>query len=246
MRVLVTGSDGYIGQVLVPMLERSGHEVVGLDSGLFRDCVFPGQPTAAPPTIWSDVRDVAADHLAGFEAVLHLAGLSNDPLGDLNPQVTYDINHAASVRLARLAKSQGVTRFVFASSCSNYGTSGDGFLDESAPVHPVTPYAESKVLAERDLKALAGDQFSPTYLRAGTKSDGLSWRPLVHVEDIAAAYRAVLEAPRERVHDQAFNVGATAENYRVLDVGKLAEEVVPGAQASRLPPAPAPTSATTW
>jgi nucleoside-diphosphate-sugar epimerase len=258
MRVLVTGSDGYIGQALVPMLERSGHEVVGLDSGLFRDCAFPGQPTAAPPMIWSDVRDIAADHLAGFEAVLHLAGLSNDPLGDLNPQVTYDINHAAAVRLARLAKARGVNRFVFASSCSNYGASSDGYLDETAPFNPVTPYAESKALVERDLRALADEEFSPTYLRAGTaygmsaklradlvvnniigfavttgqvliKSDGMPWRPLVHVEDIAAAYQAVLEAPREQVHDQAFNVGATAENYRVMRVAKLVEEVVPGA-----------------
>jgi nucleoside-diphosphate-sugar epimerase len=258
MRVLVTGCDGYIGHALVPMLQRSGHDVVGLDSGLFRDCVFPGQPRPEPATIWSDVRDVAADCLRSFDAVLHLAGLSNDPLGDLNPKITYDINHAASVRLARLAKTCGVQRFVFASSCSNYGASGDGYLDEDAPFFPVTPYAESKVLVERDLRALADERFSPTCLRAGTaygmsaklrgdlvvnnligfavttgqvliKSDGMPWRPLVHVEDIAAAYQAVLEAPREQVHDQAFNVGATAENYRVMRVAKLVEEVVPSA-----------------
>jgi nucleoside-diphosphate-sugar epimerase len=261
MRVLVTGSDGYIGQLLVPMLQRSGHDVVGLDSGLFRECTFPGQPAPVSDMIWCDVRDVAADALRGFDAVLHLAGLSNDPLGDLSPQTTYEINHRASVALARLAKASGVERFVFASSCSNYGASGDGYLDEEAPFFPVTPYAESKVLVERDLRMLADHRFSPTYLRAGTaygmsaklrgdlvvnnligfavttgqvliKSDGMSWRPLVHVEDIAAAYLAVLEAPRERVHDQAFNVGATSENYRVMRVAKIVEEVVPGAKIS--------------
>ena len=258
MRVLVTGSDGYIGQILVPRLQRSGHDVVGLDSGLFHECVFPGQPTSEPAMIWSDVRDVSADTLHGFDAVIHLAGLSNDPLGDLNPKITYEINHAASVRIARFAKACGVARFVFASSCSNYGASGDGYLDECAPFFPVTPYAESKVLVEHDLHAMADENFSPTYLRAGTaygmsaklrgdlvvnnligfavttgqvliKSDGMSWRPLVHVADIAAAYQAVLEAPREDVHNQAFNVGATAENYRVMQVAKLVEEVVPGA-----------------
>jgi nucleoside-diphosphate-sugar epimerase len=258
MRVLVTGSDGYIGQILVPMLQRSGHDVVGLDSGLFRDCSFPGQPISAPDMIWCDTRDVAADCLRGFDAVLHLAGLSNDPLGDLSPETTYDINYHASVRLAGLAKASGVQRFVFASSCSNYGASGDDYLDEEASFYPVTPYAKSKVMVERDLRALADDRFSPTYLRAGTaygmsaklrgdlvvnnligfavttgqvliKSDGMSWRPLVHVEDIAAAYQAVLEAPREQVHDQAFNVGATAENYRVMSVAKIVEEVVSGA-----------------
>ena len=259
MRVLVTGSDGYIGQLLVPMLQRAGHEVVGLDSGLFRKCTFPGQPTPVSDMIWCDVRDVAADALRGFDAVLHLAGLSNDPLGDLSPRTTYEINHLASVALARLAKASGVGRFVFASSCSNYGASGDDYLDEEAPFSPVTPYAESKVLVERDLHMLADDRFSPIYLRAGTaygmsaklradlvvnnligfalttgqvliKSDGMSWRPLVHVEDIAAAYLAVLEAPREAVHDQAFNVGLTDENYRVMRVAKIVEVVVPGSK----------------
>jgi nucleoside-diphosphate-sugar epimerase len=259
MRVLVTGADGYIGHVLVPFLQRAGHDVVGLDSGLFAPCHFPGQPRIALPMIWKDLRDVAAADIAGFDAVLHLAGLSNDPLGDLCPELTFQINHKAAVRLAQLAKEQGVSRFLFASSCSNYGQAGDAILDETASFHPVTPYAESKALVEHDLNALADARFSPSYLRAGTaygvsaklrgdlvvnnlvgfavttgevlvKSDGLPWRPLVHVEDIAAAYLAILEAPREQVHNQPFNVGATQENYRVLEVARLVEEIVPSSR----------------
>jgi len=258
MRVLVTGHDGYIGTVLVPMLLDAGHDVVGLDNFLFEECTF-GTDVVQPPALRMDVRDVTAADLEGFEAVLHLAAISNDPLGNLNPDTTYDINHRAASHLAAEAKKAGVTRFVFSSSCSLYGRAGDDFLDEEADFNPVTPYGESKVLAEADMRKLADDDFSPTYLRNATaygvssrlrgdlvvnnlvgyavttgdvliKSDGTPWRPLVHIEDISRAFVAVLHAPREIVHDEAFNVGITSENYRISEVGSIVEEVVPGSR----------------
>ena len=263
MRVLVTGHDGYIGHVLVPLLQQRGHDVVGLDSGLFESCGF-GPSELKVPAIAKDLRQVDVSDLRGFDAVLHLAGLSNDPLGDLSPQITYDINHAASVRLARLAKQAGVSRFVFSSSCSNYGAAGDAPLDETAGFNPVTPYAESKVWVERDVAPMADDSFSPTFLRSATaygvstrlrgdlvvnnltgyafttgdvliKSDGKPWRPLVHIEDIARAFTAVMEAPRELVHNEAFNVGQTAENFRVREVADMVAEIVPGAKVTYAP-----------
>ena len=241
-----------------PMLVERGHEVVGLDSDLFRECGFGGH--APKLEEWPlDIRDVQRSDLKGFEAVIHLAGLSNDPLGDLDPALTYEINYSASVRLAELARDAGVGVFLFSSSCSTYGAAGEVPLDENAEFRPVTPYAESKVLVERGLSKLAGEGFSPVCFRNATaygvsprlrfdlvlnnlvawaaatgrvhiKSDGTPWRPLVHIEDISRAFAAALDAPRERIHNQAFNVGATAENYRVRELAEIVRQTVPGCQ----------------
>lgn len=259
MKILLTGHDGYIGAVMVPMLREAGHDVVGLDSGLFEGCDF-GRLDPPVEVLRRDVRDVGADLLRGFDAVVHLAAISNDPLGNLNPGCTYDINHKASVGLAQAARDAGVSRYVYSSSCSVYGAaSPDDVLDESAGFSPVTPYAESKVMVEADVAKLATDAFSPTYMRNATvygvsprlrgdlvvnnlvgwayttgkvhlKSDGSPWRPLVHVEDVCQAFLRVLEAPREAIHNEAFNVGRQGENYRIREVADLVQETVEGSE----------------
>jgi nucleoside-diphosphate-sugar epimerase len=258
MRVLITGHNGYIGSVLAPLVRAAGHDVVGLDTFLFEGATF-GQDRSQVDSLRMDLRDVEVDDLRGFDAVMHLAALSNDPLGDVNPQITFDINHLGSVRLASLAKEAGVERLIFASSCSLYGVAGDEMLTEDAAFNPITPYGVSKVLFERDVAKLADDDFSPTFLRNSTaygvsprlradvvvnnlvaiayttgevviQSDGTPWRPLVHIEDITRAFLAVLHAPRELVHNEAFNVGRSEENYRVRDLGELVEQVVPGSR----------------
>lgn len=255
MKVLVTGHLGYIGTVMVPMMQQQGFDVVGLDSDIYRRCTF-GTGLAQVPTILKDVRDVELSDLKGFEAVCHLAGLSNDPLGDLDAELTYEINYRGTVRLAELAKQAGVRRFVFSSSCSNYGAGGTDVLTEQSPFNPVTPYGKSKVLAEADLSALADENFSPVYLRNATaygvsprlrfdlvlnnlvawafttgkvmlKSDGSAWRPIVHIEDITRAFIAVLQAPCDLVHDEAFNVGITSENFQIRDLAEIAGDTVP-------------------
>jgi len=269
MKVLVTGHTGYIGVEMVTVFREAGHDVVGLDSGLFDECDFVSPPDPIPD-LGIDLRDVTPDHLAGFDAVAHLAALSNDPLGDLNPNITYDINLHASVRLARAAKAAGVKRFLFSSSCSLYGAGGDGLLDETAGFNPVTAYGESKIKVEQELVHLADDDFSPTYFRNATaygvsrrlradivvnnlvghafttgkvllQSDGTPWRPLVHIRDIIDSFLAALTAPREAIHNQAFNIGRNGENYRIRDVANLVAEVVPNCEVAFAPGASADT-----
>ncbi|MFD8325593.1 NAD-dependent epimerase/dehydratase family protein [Streptomyces lydicus] len=264
MRVLLTGHQGYLGTVMAPVLKAAGHEVVGLDAGLFADCVL-GPPPADPQGHRVDLRDVTAEHVAGADAVIHLAALSNDPLGSLAPELTYDINHHASVRLARLARDAGVRRFLYASTCSVYGAAGDPDLSklvaEDAPLRPVTPYAESKVRVEDDLHDLADGDFTPVYMRNATAfgysprlradivlnnlvghallsgevlvlSDGTPWRPLVHAADIARAFTAALTAPREAVHDQAFNIGSEINNVTVAEIAEQVADAVPGSKVN--------------
>ena len=255
MKVLVTGTLGYIGVEMVPVLRKAGHEVVGLDTGFYDECDFSAPPDKVE-TLRVDLREVTPAHLKGFDAVIHLAALSNDPLGDLNRNITYDINLHASVRLARAAKEAGVKRFLFSSSCSLYGAGSDGYLDENAAFNPVTAYGESKVRVEQGVSSMADASDTPVYLRNATaygvsrrlradivvnnlvghaittgkvllQSDGTPWRPLVHIGDIIHAFACCLSAPQEAIHNQAFNVGRTAENFRIRQVAEMVAEVVP-------------------
>jgi nucleoside-diphosphate-sugar epimerase len=256
MKILVTGHKGYIGTILTPMLIQEGYDVIGLDSDLYRRCTFGGDlPEVAE--ILKDIRDIQPGDLDGFDAVLHLAALSNDPLGNLNPDLTYEINYRASVRLAKFAKEAGVSRFVFSSSCSTYGAGGDEMLTEQAEFNPVTPYGRTKVMVEQEVSELADENFSPTFLRNATaygvsprlrfdivlnnlvawafttglvylKSDGSPWRPIVHIADISQAFIVVLQAPCEKVHNQAFNIGRNSENYRIRELAEIVKDTVPG------------------
>jgi nucleoside-diphosphate-sugar epimerase len=257
MKVVVAGDRGYIGAVLVPFLREAGHEVTGLDLGLYEGCDLGPPLPDAGERARMDMRDVTATDLADYDAVLCLAALSNDPLGDLNPATTYSVNLDGTLRLARAAKQAGVARFLFSSSCSLYGAAGSAAVAEDAEQFPVTPYGESKVRAERELSRLADDDFSPVYLRNATaygassrlrldivvnnltavalttgqvrlESDGTPWRPLVHIEDISRAFLAMLGAPRELIHDQAFNVGRPRDNVQVRDIAEMVRDAVPG------------------
>ena len=263
MRVLVTGNNGYVGTVMVPMLIAEGFKVTGLDSDLYEGCIFGDAAVSGPISdikyLRKDVRDVETSDLKGIEAIVHLCALSNDPLGNLNPKITYEINHAGSVKLARLAKKAGVSRYILSSSCSVYGASTAEIVNEESEVRPVTPYAESKVMAERDISRLASPNFTPVFLRSSTayglspmlrfdlvvnnfiawsftkgtvllKSDGSAWRPFVHIQDISRAFIAALHSPKDVVHNQIFNVGKNEENYRIREVAEIVRQTVPNSQ----------------
>jgi nucleoside-diphosphate-sugar epimerase len=270
MRVLVTGNRGYIGDVLVRLLQDVGHEPIGLDTDLYRDCTFGSEGLAEIVGTGEDIREIGIASLKGIDAIAHLAGVCNDPLGDLLPETTFEINHRATVRLAKLAKQAGVRRFVFSSTCSVYGAAGQDWIDETSPPNPVTPYGRSKLNAEIELRELAGKTFTPVIMRSATaygfsprirfdlvlnnlvayahtcgavylKSDGLAWRPIVHIEDIARAFVAAIEADHELVHNEIFNVGLTTENYRVREIAAVVERTVPGSRIEYAPGAGADT-----
>ena len=256
MHVLLTGHNGYIGTVMSKMLQGAGHEVTGLDTNFFQDCIL-GSIDNNIPTLKKDIRDIVVSDLQEYDAIIHLAALSNDPLGDFKKEWTYDINLNATLRMAELARNAGVERFLYASSCSMYGAGkGDDFLTENSALLPITPYAESKVRAEEGLEKMASNEFSPVFLRNATAygfsprlradivlnnltawayttgkirilSDGTPWRPIVHIEDISQAFILSLSAPREIIHNQAFNVGGNSENYRVRDLADIVKETVP-------------------
>jgi nucleoside-diphosphate-sugar epimerase len=262
MKILVTGTDGYIGSILGPYLIANGHHVTGLDTGFYRSgWLFNDHQKTYPSYINKDLRNIDADDLKGFDAVVHMAELSNDPLGEVNPEITYKINHKGSVKIAQLCKQAGVQRFVYTSSCSVYGVGSDEFKTEESELNPQTAYAECKTRVEKDVARLADDSFSPTFLRNATAygasprmrfdivlnnlsglawttgvikmiSDGMPWRPLVHVHDICKAIRCSLEAPREVIHNQVFNVGDTRENYRVKEIAGIVGSVFTGCEVT--------------
>ena len=267
MRIFVTGTEGYLGSLLAPELLRRGDEVIGLDTGYYKERMLYRDGRTTPQTLAKDLRDVDAADLKGVDAVVHMAELSNDPAGQLAPNITYEINHKGSVRLAELARKAGVQRFVYMSSCSVYGVSGGDFVTEESPVNPQTAYGVCKTLVERDLRPLANKQFAPTYMRNATAygasprmrfdivlnnlaglawttkqikmtSDGTPWRPIVHGLDIAQAIIAVLDAPVEAVANEVFNVGDTKHNYRVREIAEIVGDVFPGCAVSFGPPSP--------
>jgi nucleoside-diphosphate-sugar epimerase len=259
MRILVTGHRGYIGSLLIDRVKAAGHDVVGVDTELYEECTFGVDPPSGISTIHRDIRELSPADLEGIDGIAHLAGVCNDPLGDLLPETTNDINYTATVRLAKIAKASGVRRFVFSSTCSVYGAAGQEWIDEQSEPNPITPYAVSKWKAECDLRRLADARFSPVFLRSATaygfsprirfdlvlnnltahaftggkvllKSDGMSWRPIVHIEDIGRAFVAAFEAPIEIIHNEVFNVGITTENYRIREIAQIVEETVPGSR----------------